>query len=99
MAAARIEIDPNVRIGKNLTYAGFEDITGARPSDLPRGTEVAVFESESGLHGTAEVAGRDIWRHLIYLKVDWRSLRLPPDTPEMAAYQKASNELHELTGD
>jgi hypothetical protein len=25
--------------------------------------------------------------------------RLPPDTPEMAAYQQASNELHELTGD
>jgi hypothetical protein len=33
--------------------------------------------------------------HELYLG----ALGLPPDTPEMAAYQQASNELHDLTGD
>jgi hypothetical protein len=70
----RICIDLNVRIGANLTYSGFEDIDGADPRDLPRGTAVEVYEAESGVHGPATVAARDYGRRLIYLSVEWPAL-------------------------
>ena len=72
---ARIAIDLNVRIGADLTYSGFEDITGAAAEDLPRGTPVEVHEAESGACGPAVVAGRDFARKLIYVKVEWRQMR------------------------
>jgi hypothetical protein len=73
--AARIRIDLNVRIGARLTYAGFEDINGAEPEALPRRTAVEVYEAGSGAHGPAVVAGRDFERRLIYLTVQWDTLR------------------------
>jgi hypothetical protein len=74
---ARIAIDPNVRIGADLTYSGFEDISGAAADDIPRGTAVEVYEAESGACGPGVIAGRDFARRLVYVRVDWASLRVP----------------------
>lgn len=74
----RIEIDPNVRVRGNGTYAGFEDVTG----DLVMGDGVEVFESESGLHGTARITEIDVQRQLVYLSLEWSQLT---DEPLMEA--------------
>jgi hypothetical protein len=73
--AVRIAIDLNVRIGADLTYSGFDDITGAVADDLPQGTSVQVHEPESGACGPAVVAWRDFGRRLIYVHVEWGQLR------------------------
>jgi hypothetical protein len=65
-----IEIDPNVRVRGNETYAGFEDVTGL----LEVGEEVTVRESEAGLLGEGRVTHIDLDRRLVYLSVDWASL-------------------------
>lgn len=67
----RIAIDPNVRVRGNLTYAGFEDVYG----DLPLDGQVEVFEPEAGICGSALVVEVDTVNSLIYLDVDWSSLR------------------------
>ena len=67
----KIEIDLNVRVKGNLTYAGFENVTGALPAV---GTRVKVYESESELSGYATVASLDHKRKIIYLDVDWTLL-------------------------
>jgi hypothetical protein len=66
-----IEIDLNVRVRGNGTYAGFEDVTGS----LSVGEQVEVFESESSLVGVGRVTEIDPVRQLVYLSVDWASLR------------------------
>jgi hypothetical protein len=91
----RVAIDLNVRVKGNQAMAGFEDASGM----VAMGDEVEVYEPESGLHGPAVVNEIDDSKRLIYMITDWRALRLPPDSPEMAAYQQASNEIHDLTGD
>jgi hypothetical protein len=67
-----IHIDPNVRIRGGMTYAGLEDISGPRPEP---GDNVTVVEIESGLVGHATVDSIDDDKQLIYLDVDWASLR------------------------
>jgi len=77
---ARIEIDLNVRVRGHLTYSGFEDVVGpATEGDLPVavGETVEVFESESGLAGTATVTEVDATARLIYLEVAWADLIAP----------------------
>ena len=70
----RIEIDPNVRVRGNQTYSGFEDLVNG---GLPRiGDTVAVIETESSLSGEGVVTDVDMSARLIYLSVDWSSLRL-----------------------
>jgi hypothetical protein len=66
----RIEIDLNVRVRGNGTYAGFEDVVGP----LAVGDEVEVYESESGLLGKGRVAEIDTVGELVYLSVDWATL-------------------------
>lgn len=70
----RIEIDPNVRVHGNDTRAGLEDVEGS----LAVGLVVEVYESESGLVGTGCVTEIDSTKGLVYLSVDWSSLRVPP---------------------
>lgn len=67
----RIAIDPNVRVRGHLTYAGFEDVYG----DLPLDGMVEVFEPEAGICGSASVVEVDTENSLIYLEVDWASMR------------------------
>lgn len=72
----RVGIDLNVRIGRDLTYTGFGDIAGGwTAAMLPRFSTVDAFESESGVHGPAMVAGRDFDRRILYLIIDWTRLR------------------------
>lgn len=68
-----IAIDPNVRVHGNGTYAGFEDILrGNLPSV---GDDVVVREPESDLVGVGQITEIDVPRSLVYLSVDWSSLR------------------------
>ncbi len=96
----RIAIDVNVRVRGNLTYSGFEDIDG---EPAVAGASVEVYEPESGLAGTGRVVELDVERELVYLEVDWASLRpaLPIDyfshvdylyvlTPRTASFSTSS---------
>jgi hypothetical protein len=78
-----IVIDPNVRVEGNRTYAGFEDVLGGFVSDLHPGGHVTVVEEESDVVGDATVYSVDIGRQLIYLTVQWQTLR--PRSPESQA--------------
>lgn len=79
----RAEIDLNVRIGRGMTFVGFEDITPA--GELPEPGEVIVVgESESRAMGAALVLSLDHDTELIYLSISWRSLWIPPDADELA---------------
>ena len=72
MSMTRIEIDLNVRVRGNWTLAGLEDADGpVRAGDM-----VEVFEQESGLVGKGQIQEIDVDRGLIYLSVDWKSLRV-----------------------
>jgi hypothetical protein len=70
-----IVIDPNVRVEGNRTYAGFEDVLGGFVSDLHPGDHVTVVEEESDVVGDATIYSVDIGTQLIYLTVEWKTLR------------------------
>jgi hypothetical protein len=72
--AARVTIDPNVRVRGNQTYAGLEDVHGT----IAVGSHVEVYEAETGLIGPAEVTDIDHQRQLVYLAVDWEQLHAQP---------------------
>lgn len=74
-----IEIDLNVRTRNNETYSGIED-ADAR---VHVGQAVYVTEPEDGIIGDATVSRLDHARDLIYLAVDWSSLR-EIDDPDSA---------------
>jgi len=65
-----VEIDPNVRVHGNQTYAGLEDASGP----LVIGQRVSVSVTEAGVSGWGEVTGIDPHLGLVYLAVDWASL-------------------------
>lgn len=83
--AVRVEIDPNVRVRGNKTFAGFEDIQAQHQLGLSRpdradgpiavGDKVLAWESEDDIVTDAEVVDIDRERRLVYLAVDWRSWR------------------------
>jgi hypothetical protein len=79
-----VEIDPNVRVRGNGTYAGLEDVIGP----IKVGGEVTVRESEAGVLGVGRVTQIDTERQLVYLSVDWSDLRLA-----------TAEELAKATGD
>lgn len=81
--STEIVIDPNVRVEGNRTYAGFEDVVGGFVSDLRPGDHVTVVEEETDVVGDATVYNVDVGRQLIYLSVEWKSLR--PRSPESQA--------------
>lgn len=100
---SRIAIDPNVRVRGNETYAGFEDVEGVVGVD----DDVEVWEPEIGLTGLGRITDIDADRRLIYLAVDWASLRLAPirqavranvtvysSHPQVASALRAINERH-----
>ena len=70
----RVEIDLNVRVRGNGTYAGFEDVQGP----LAVGMDVEVYESESGLTGPGRVTEIDAAKELVFLSVEWGALRETP---------------------
>ena len=67
----RVEIDLNVRVRGNGTFVGFEDLSGP----VAVGEIVEVYESESGVAGEGRVTEIDGDRELVYLSVDWPSLK------------------------
>ena len=67
----KVVIDPNVRVRGQLTFAGLEDVKGP----LRVGQAVDVFEPESGLVGEGRVVEIDPAHGLVYLSVDWASIR------------------------
>lgn len=74
-------IDLNVRVCGNLTYVGYEDMSGEPVLGLlvhvfEREAELA-FEREPGLEGIGRIVGLDEDLQLVYLKVDWCTLALP----------------------
>ncbi|MEX1276572.1 MAG: hypothetical protein WEA75_06720 [Acidimicrobiia bacterium] len=85
----RITIDPNVRVRGNQTYAGFEDIEGIVPIV---GAPVEVYEVESGATGNGIVAAIDDATRLVYVAVEWASLRVSsPWCVNVAAAITAAN--------
>jgi hypothetical protein len=73
-----IVIDPNVRTSRNRTYAGFEDVRGGFIDDLLNGDAVTVVEEESDVIGEAFVDEINEQKQLIYLNVQWSTLRPRP---------------------
>jgi hypothetical protein len=73
-----VSIDPNVRVRGNGTYAGFEDVRGP----IYVGLRVDVVEEESRLAGSAIVTEIDTSSSLVYLAVDWKSLKVVDEYDE-----------------
>jgi hypothetical protein len=80
MANALVEIDLNVRVRGDQTYAGLEDVQG----NISVGDMVWVHESESHVIGSARVEEIDQIRELVFLSVDWASLWVLP-TPDLGS--------------
>jgi len=72
----RIAIDPNVRTAGNQTRCGIEDLFGDI-DELNVGDAITVMCLETDIIGDATVARIDLdsKRRLIFLDVDWESLR------------------------
>jgi hypothetical protein len=81
----RIIIDPNIRVRGNDTYAGFEDVNGP----IAVGEVVDVHEPESGLTGQGRVTEIDADRQIVYLSVNWSSLKEEEPQSEPTAPQGA----------
>ncbi len=77
----RITIDPNIRVRGNGTFAGFEDVQGVPVV----GGEVEVWEPESRVVGSGRVTAIDHDRGLVYLAVEWSSLRQEPEVATLGA--------------
>jgi hypothetical protein len=69
----RILIDPNVRVRDNQTFVSMKQVQGV----VVTGASVEVYEEETGAVGAASVTEVDSTRGLVYLAVDWPSLRVP----------------------
>jgi hypothetical protein len=80
----RIAIDPNVRVRGNGTYAGFEDVQWALTglTGLQVGDAVEVFERESDLTGEGRVTEIDLAKRLVYVSVEWSTLRPRVEPPQ-----------------
>lgn len=74
MSLIRIEIDLNCRTEENYTYSGFEDIDH-EPTAIQGHEPVIVCEPETGVEGFGRVARMDWDKGLVYIRVDWSSLR------------------------
>lgn len=72
----QIEIDPNVRLGGTRTFAGFEHVRGTDGVKLYVGEVVEVVEPESHLFGEGMVESIDVERRLVYLDVEWATLKV-----------------------
>lgn len=70
----RISIDPNVRTVSNHTRTGFEDVFGD-VDDLEIGNTVLAMVLETNIVFDAKVTSISHWARLVYLEVDWSSVR------------------------
>ncbi|MHA7176941.1 hypothetical protein ACX80D_09815 [Arthrobacter sp. Sr24] len=70
-----VTIDPNVRVNGNKTYAAFEDVRGG---DAHINDHVRVQVDETDLVGNGVVSSLDWESRLVYLEVDWSSIRPDP---------------------
>lgn len=68
-------IDPNVRVSGNRTYAAFEDVRGG---NAHINDHVRVQVDETDLIGDGIVSSLDWGSKLVYLEVDWSSIRPAP---------------------
>jgi hypothetical protein len=68
---SRVRIDLNVRVRGNGTYTGLEDVFGP----IAVGDIVEIFEPESSLAGPGRITDIDFETRLVYLTVEWASLR------------------------
>lgn len=68
----RVEIDLNIRVRGNQTYADYNAVTAKRRLIL--GELVEVYVPETELIGQAEVTELDDDAELVYLKVDWAGI-------------------------
>ena len=84
MNLPRFEIDLNVRVRGDKTYAGFEDlqpgtVTYARPDHVPPelavGQPVLVVEPEDAIIADGQIVEIDHERRFVYIAVDWHSFR------------------------
>jgi hypothetical protein len=82
----RVEIDLNVRVRGNGTFVGFDDVSGP----VAVGESVEVHESESGVAGEGRVTEIDGDRELIFLSVDWASLKEEAATSGRESFQTAA---------
>src|SRR3954470_4192782 len=71
LPAPRVRIDPNIRVRGGQTFAA----PGDYETPIAIGQRVRVYEEESGLEGDAVVTDFDEDKQLLYLKVDWPSLK------------------------
>ena len=69
----RIRIDPNVRVHGDKTYASFDDVTFGELTHVSQ--TVVVVEPEANLIGRGSVAWFDPFKRLVYLDVNWQSLK------------------------
>jgi hypothetical protein len=86
----RVRIDLNVRVRGHGTYAGLEDVDGPVAS----GDLVQVFEPESDLEGEGRITEVDLAARLVYLTVDWNSLRDHADASESGLLSYATGVYH-----
>lgn len=70
----RVKIDLNVRVAGHLTYAGFEDVV-PEGATVSLGERVLAWEPECGMVADATVHAIDDEAQIVYLDVDWQSLR------------------------
>lgn len=76
MSLVRIEIDPNVRVEGNNTFSGFSHINvNAEFYAVREGEPVLVYEPEADIEGFGWVYRMDYEKELVFIKVDWSSLR------------------------
>ena len=83
-ALTTVEVDLNVRVRGNRTFAGFEDVTpgDATVTRLTKasapvtvGEKVLAVEPEDGICTDATVIDINEEKQLIYLAVDWHGFR------------------------
>lgn len=65
----RFEIDPNVRVNDNQTYAPLDS------SEHEIGDDVILFESEDSIEWDGKIASYNFTRGLVYFDVEWESVR------------------------
>lgn len=70
MSEVRVEIDPNVRVGGNMTYTRVRNDREPGFNQLPLGTTVTAFESEAEMEWPAVIVERHL-DSFTYLAVHW----------------------------
>lgn len=81
----RFKIDLNVRVAGHLSYAGLEDLV-PEGSAVSLGEQILAWEPGSGMVADAVVHAIDEDTQIVYLDVDWQSLRSWPFASDVLKY-------------